>query len=316
MPKNLGTIKKVHLRDVFTNEASEFTPWLEKNINKLSEIMGIEIEEVQKEKGVGDFNADLIGVEANSGDKIIIENQIEQTDHDHLGKLITYASGVEAKYVIWIAKKIREEHQKALEWLNENTRNNLSFFGVEIEAISIDDSKPALNFKLVIEPNTWGREVKQSIEQIDERHKKYLQFYTRLISEYEKIKPEWSHLTPRPDSWLGFGAGKAGFNFNWSFRSNNKFNVELYIDTKDKDEIKMYFNELKKFSEIIDKKITGLLWEELPDKRASRIAIYYQMPTAAKNMDDKQMDDLISWAIEKMDLFKKIFPEYIQKLNN
>jgi len=312
--EKLSKISKVDIRKIF--DELGFTQWLKNNINQLSDVIGIEIENIEKGKGVGDFISDLIANEVNSENKIIIENQLEQTDHDHLGKIITYASGVGAKYIIWISKKIREEHQKALEWLNENSSNNgLSFFGVEIEAIQIDNSKPALNFKLVIEPNTWGREVKQNIEQIDERHKKYLLFYTRLVSEYEKIKPEWNHLTPRPDSWAGFGAGKSGFNFNWAFRGNNRFDVELFIDTGDQEEIKGYFSELKKYQKAINKRMPKLSWEELPERRASRIALYYQMQTSARNMDNKQIDKLIVWAIQKMDLFKKVFPEYIQKLD-
>ncbi|MDD5015234.1 MAG: DUF4268 domain-containing protein, partial [Atribacterota bacterium] len=283
--------------------------------NQLSDVVGIEIENIEEGRGIGDFVSDLVAKAVNSEDKIIIENQLEKTDHDHLGKIITYASGIGAKYIVWISNKLREEHQKALEWLNENSSNNgLSFFGVEIETIQIDNSKPALDFKIIIEPNSWERDVKQSSEQMDERLKKYLLFYTRLVAEYEKIKPEWSHLTPRPDNWLGFGAGKAGFNFNWSFRGNNRFDVELFIDTGNQDEIKSYFSGLKKYQKVINKKIANLSWEELPERRASRIALYYQMDTSARNMNDRQIDKLIIWAIQKMDLFKKVFTEYIRKL--
>jgi len=311
--EKLSKIKEVDIKKVFDSELS-FTHWLKNNIDQLSDIVGIEIENIEKGQGVGDFISDLIASEVNSENKIIIENQLKQTDHDHLGKIITYASGIGAKYIIWISKKIREEHQKALEWLNENNSNNLSFFGIELEVIQIDNSKPAINFKLIIEPNAWGREIKQTSEQIDERHKKYLLFYTRLVAEYEKIKPEWSHLTPRPDSWTGFGAGKSGFNFNWAFRGNNRFDMELFIDTGDQEEIKSYFSELKKYQKAINRRIPKLSWEELPERRASRIALYYQMDTSARNMDNKQIDKLIVWAIQKMDLFKKVFPEYIRKL--
>ena len=308
MKKNLGKIKQVDLRGVFQNEATDFTPWLENNIDELSEVIGIEIIDVKREGGVGNFSCDLIGTEANSENKVIIENQLEQTNHDHLGKIITYASGVGAKYVVWVARKIREEHQKALEWLNENA-SEVSFFGVEVSAIAIDESKPALSFRLVIEPNTWSKEVKQTVEQIDERHQKYLHFFTRLVSEYERIKPDWRHLTARPDSWLAFGAGKTGFSFVWAFRGDNRLDVELYIDTKDKDEVKAYFGELKQYKNEIDKQIPDLSWEELPEKRGSRIAIYKKMP-------DDQIDELVQWAIEQMDVFKKIFPQFIQKLGS
>ena len=315
MKKNLGKIKQVDLRGVFQNEATDFTPWLENNIDELSEVIGIEIIDVKREGGVGNFSCDLIGTEANSENKVIIENQLEQTNHDHLGKIITYASGVGAKYVVWVARKIREEHQKALEWLNENA-SGVSFFGVEVSAIAIDESKPALSFRLVIEPNTWSKEVKQTVEQIDERHQKYLHFFTRLVSEYERVKPDWRHLTARPDSWLAFGAGKTGFSFVWAFRGDNRFDIELYIDTKDKDEVKAYFEELKQYKNEIDKQIPGLSWEELPEKRGSRIAIYKKMSMAIKKMPDDQIDELVRWAIEQMDIFRKVFPQFIQKLGS
>lgn len=311
--KNLGKIKSVDLRVVFQNEATDFTPWLENNIEQLSETIGIEISDVKREGGVGNFSCDLIGIEANSENKVIIENQLEQTNHDHLGKIITYASGVSAKYVIWIAKKIREEHQKALEWLNENA-SEVSFFGIEVSAITIDKSKPALSFRLVIEPNTWSKEVKQATEQLDERHQKYLQFFTRLVAEYEKIKPEWRHLTAQPVRWLSSGAGKAGFSFIWVFRGDNRFAVELYIYTKDKDDVKAYFAELKRYQKEINRKIPNLSWEELPEKRASRIAIYKKMPAPIRKLSSEQMNELISWAISQMDIFKKVFPHYINKL--
>ena len=167
---------------------------------------------------------------------------------------------------------------------------------------------------MIVEPNTWSKEVKQATEQIDERHQKYLYFFTRLVSEYEKVKPEWGHLTARPSSWLAFGAGKTGFRFTWAFRGDNRFDTELYIDTKDKDEVKAYFAELKQYQQDIDSKIPNLSWEELPEKRGSRIAVYKKMSAPIKKLTDAQIDEIIQWAISQMDIFKKYFPEYINKL--
>lgn len=311
MSPTLGKIKKVPLREIFKNEAQDFTPWLEQNISQLSEVIGIEIEDVKRENGVGEFNADLIGTEVNSESRVIIENQLEDTDHKHLGQLITYASGIGAKYIVWVAKNIREEHQKALEWLNENATQGFSFFGVEVSAIRINDGPPAVNFELIIEPNTWSREVKQSTQQVDDRHKRYLYFFTRLVSEYEKVKPEWGHLTASPAAWLTFGAGKAGFRFTWSFRGNNRFSTELFIDVGDKEVNKTHFAELKELKGEIDEKIPSLEWEELPDRKGSRIALYYQMPAFVTDLTDEQIDNLMRWCIEKMDIFKKVFPKYI-----
>lgn len=312
-PQKLGRIKKVDLRKIFPDEAGDFTPWLEHHIDEIAETIGIEITDIKREAGVGSFSCDLIGTEVNSDDKVIIENQLAQTDHTHLGQIITYASGVGAKYVVWVAKKIREEHQKALEWLNENA-NGISFFGIEVSAISIDDSSPAVSFRLLVEPNEWEKEVKSVTDQVDERHRKYQQFFTRLVDEYGKTKKEWRQLMPRPESWLGFGAGRTGFNFNWAFGGDNQFKTELYIDTKDKDEVKNYFNGLMQSRGEIEKMIPGLHWEELPDRRASRIALYNKMPTTIKLMNDKQIDAMVEKAIDQMALFKRVLTPYIQNL--
>ncbi|MCG2699637.1 DUF4268 domain-containing protein [Candidatus Parcubacteria bacterium] len=314
---NLSKIEKVNLREIFSTER-KFSSWLKKNIKQLSDVIGVEIGDLKTEDRIGDFSADLVGVEANSEDQIIIENQFNQTDHDHLGKIITYASGKDAKYIIWIAEKIREEHQKALEWLNEGSSEDTSFFGLEINIIKIGNSDPAMDLKLIISPNAWGREIKHRTisQKVDARRQAYMRFFTRLVAEYEKAKSDWGHLSPKYAAWLAFGAGRTGFRFVWAFRGNNRFSTELFIDTGNKEENKNYFNELKNYQEKINEVILGLKWEELPDKKGSRIVVYYQMPASVKKLNDEQIDKLINWCIEQMDLFKKTFPKYIRKISN
>jgi len=314
MNKNLGKIKKLDLRTIFSDEAREFAPWLIENISVLSEKIGIDITDAKKEDEVGDFSVDITAEDENTGEKIILENQLEPTNHDHLGKLITYASGVGAKIVIWIAKQFREEHQKALEWLNENNTENVSFFGIKVFALSIDDGRPAVDFEVVVEPNEWQREIKIKSNELDERHARYLEFFSRLVNVYSEKGLPWQRLKARPESWIGFGGGIAGVVINWAFRGNNRFSIDVYIDTGDKDEVKMIFDELSKQRNEIDKKIPGLSWERLDDRRASRIALYKQLSTSIKNLKEEEFVSLINWAIEKMNLFKEVFTSYIKNL--
>jgi hypothetical protein len=316
MKKDLGKIKKLDLRNIFVDEAREFTPWLVDNISILSEKIGIDITNTKKEGDVGDFSVDITAEDENTGEKIIIENQLEPTNHEHLGKLITYASGIEAKVVIWIAKQFREEHQQALEWLNENNTENISFFGIKVFALSIDDGRPAVDFEVIVEPNEWQREIKTKSNELDERHARYLEFFSRLVNAYSEKGMLWQRLKARPESWIGFGGGKAGLTINWAFKGNNRFSTEVYIDTGDKDEVKMIFDELNKYCGEIDKKIPGLVWERLDDRRASRIALYNQLSTSIKNLDEKEFITLIDWAIEEMKLFKEVFTPYIKNLPN
>ena len=152
--KTLGKFQKVDLRDYWEDEAKEFTPWLSKdeNIEILSEAIGIDIEIEGKEVSVGNYKADLVGRDILNNKKIIIENQLEKTNHDHLGKIITYASGIEASIIIWICKTITEEHRQAIDWLNENMDDNIGFFAIEIELWKIDGSNPAPKFNIICRP--------------------------------------------------------------------------------------------------------------------------------------------------------------------
>lgn len=159
---NLGTLTEISdLREVWSHEAHDFTPWLAKNINILSETIGIDISIEDTEASVGDFNVDIFAVDADTGKKIIIENQLEETDHDHLGKLITYASGKAADLVIWLVRKARPEHRAAIEWLNNHTAEGVGFILCEIKVFRIGNSEPAPKFEIIEQPNDWVKEMRR-----------------------------------------------------------------------------------------------------------------------------------------------------------
>ena len=165
MNKPLGKLVKVDLR-YWKHEASEFTPWLahEENLKLLGETLGLELELTGTEQCVGDFNADIVAKDSDSGEIVIIENQLEWSDHKHLGQLLTYASGLGAKTVVWIASQIRDDHRQALNWLNNGTNEQVSFFGLEIELWRIGDSPPAPKFNVVCQPNSWQKRIATSVE--------------------------------------------------------------------------------------------------------------------------------------------------------
>jgi len=314
--QNLGKIKQVNLRDVFSKEDKDFTPWLNENLDILGEKLNLDIIDSNIEESVGSFNCDIIAKDSDSNKTIIIENQFGTTNHDHLGKIFTYAAGKNASIIIWIAENFREEHKKALEWLNENVdpESGLSFFGVEIKLIKIEDSPPAPDFRIVVKPNDWERTIKMSTRAISESSKKYLEFYTMLADEYSKINPKWRKVKPQPQSWLSFGAGKSGLAFVWAFKSNNRIAIELYIDTGDKNENKRIFEELEKHKEKIENEIKGLSWEKLEEKRACRIAIYKNIKGNIKSISEEDYPEIIKWASEIMKQFTNVFSKYIRKL--
>ena len=159
--RELGRLRRLNLRDIWSNEATEFTPWLaeSENLQILSETLGFELELEAKEKEVGSFYADIVCKDIGTDTTVLIENQLEQTDHDHLGKVLTYSAGLHAETVIWLAERFRDEHRAALDWLNEISRQNTQFFGLEIELWCIGDSAAAPKFNIVSMPNDWSRSV-------------------------------------------------------------------------------------------------------------------------------------------------------------
>jgi len=314
--QNLGKIKQINLKDVFDKEDKDFTPWLNENLDILGEKLNLDIIDNNIEENVGNFSCDIIARDSDSNKTIIIENQFGTTDHDHLGKILTYAAGKKAGIVIWIAENFREEHKKALEWLNENVdpKTGPSFFGIEIKLIKIENSPPAPDFRIVVKPNDWERMIKMSSQTISETSKKYLEFYSKLVDEYKKISPRWRKVKPQPQSWLSFGAGKSGLSFVWAFKSNNRFAIELYIDTGDKNENERIFEELEKHKDKIENELKGLIWEKMEEKRACRIALYKNIKGNIKYLSEEDYPEIIEWASKTMKEFSNVLSRYIKKI--
>jgi hypothetical protein len=179
-----GKIKKLNPRDIWPKEAKDFTPWLADNIGSLGEALGMELGLTDMEAAVGDFSLDLLAKDLGSGHTVIIENQLTQTDHDHLGKLLTYAAGYSASTVVWIAEVVRDEHRQALEWLNQRTDEDTQFFGVVIEVFKIDDSKPAYSFKPVVSPSEWQKAKRRHAGgTVSAKGELYRNYFQALIDE-------------------------------------------------------------------------------------------------------------------------------------
>ncbi len=176
--KELGHLERVPLRNAWADESREFTPWLLANADRLSSALNMDLDLKQAEHPVGDFSLDMIGEDATTGQRVIIENQLERSDHRHLGQLLTYAGGTQPAIVIWLADSFREEHVVALEWLNSTTRDDIGFFAVQIELFRIGDSQLAPHFTAVVRPNEWERAVKEhSIREVAPKKLLYREFW-------------------------------------------------------------------------------------------------------------------------------------------
>lgn len=212
--QSLGVIERIDdLRTIWPHEAYDFSKWLASDsaLALLSEAVDIDIVLEERESSVGEFSVDIFATEEGSSRRIIIENQLEHTNHDHLGKIITYAAGKDAEVIIWIVKHARDEHKKAIEWLNQHVDENIGFFLIEIELWKIGDSLPAPNFNVVERPNDWGKIIKTS-EGLSDRKKLYAEFW-QSFNEYVFSKKEFntffSKRKPQPQSWYDLSVGNS-----------------------------------------------------------------------------------------------------------
>lgn len=302
----LGTLKRLDLREYWKHEALDFTKWLSEpeNIALLSDEVGIGIEVTQTEASVGRFNVDILGQEENTGRKIIIENQLEITDHSHLGQLITYAAGLEAQYVIWIVREVREEHRQAVDWLNEHTDEEISFFLLALQLWQIEDSPPAPKFHVISHPNEWKKSVRTRAQEGDltDTTTKQLEFWQQLKEFAAEKYPELKLRTPRPQHWFDVAIGRSDCHVCLIVDSRqNKVRCELYIpDSKE------LYKALLDSKDQIEKEL-GLAgqmeWRELPGKKASRIQALHTF-----TFDDATTwNDAFRWLSETTLKFRKAF---------
>ena len=315
MSIHLGRLKKVELRDFFKDEARDFTPWLaeENNLELLGETLGLDIELEDTEVRIGKFSADIVGLDRSSNRTIIIENQLEKTNHDHLGKIITYGGGKDAGIVIWICKKIQQEHRKGLDYLNDISTEDYSFFGIEMELWRIGQSTPAPKFNIVVSPNEWSKSVKSATSTTRTlTDTKILQreFWTELKDYFTDNNTFLSMRTPRPQHWYSFGVGKSYFgidiridtqkNITWCdfnlWGSDVKDNYSFLL--KDKDEIE---NELG----------YELKWREMEGKKMSMISLSKNVNGNIK--DRETCEDCFVWFKEKSESFHKVFSPRVKQ---
>ena len=322
---NLAKIERVpDLRTTWPNEAQHFTPWLADNIGELGEALGMDLELQQTEAPVGGYSLDILATDLNSRRPVIIENQLEVTDHTHLGQLLTYASGFDAGVIIWITREFRDEHRQALDWLNQRTGEDTQFFGVEVELWRIGDSPPAPHFKLAATPNGWRKSKINGLASnlITPRQQQNIDFRQSLINTLRQnygTNPR-AQDRPVPATWLVieypirsvryaaiWHRGKPGMEMiiERSGVEGGHWNQELFKALeKQRAEIE---------STLLDTDVDeSFAWEPSQDGKRSRIAIY-------RNGDfyeeTESMDELRAWMITKLLKFRAVFGPRLAELS-
>lgn len=314
MKKNIEKIKKVPLREVWKNEAKDFTSWLFDNIEILGEELDMDLTATDKEGDAGSFSVDIVAEDEN-GQKVVIENQLEKTNHEHLGKILTYLANLDAKIAIWISSNPRPEHERAIEWLNE-FGPGIAFYLIQIEAYKIGNSNPAAKFSIIAGPSEEAEVIGKKKKEYAKRHVLRKEFWTQLLEKAKQKTSLHANITPGMYHWVGAGAGKQGISYNYVI-TKKYGGCEIYLD-KGKDYTKpninkIRFDKLYKHKRQIEKKFRGRLnWERLDNARASRISIKF---TGASLNDKERWEGLQDKMVDAMARMENAFKAYIKELN-
>lgn len=312
--RELSTIKSVDIRDVWSNEAENFTPWLAEHIAELGEALGLELESTGVEAPVGNYRLDIL---ARDRDRLVaIENQLGETDHTHLGQLLTYAAGYDASVAVWIAGKFRDEHREALDLLNRRADGESEFFGVVVEVWQIDGSRPAPHFRVISAPNDWRKQTKaKSPNGVgSELGQLYSKFFQELVDNLGKGHDIPQARTVNGRSYQSFRTGHGGSVYGavFSTKDGGRAQIEVYIDCGDKAQNEERFDQLESQRTEIESEVGGKFdWERLEDRRACRISVV--RPGSIRD-DQKNLDEIRDWMIEKLPAFKKTFGPRLAEL--
>lgn len=304
----LGQLTRVSdIRKIWPHERYDFSAWLLENGEALAEVLEIELELDRAEEPVGDFSLDLIGRDLTNGAVLMVENQLEATDHWHLGQVLLYAAGTGAGTIVWIAHRFRPEHRQALNWLNENTSEGFHFFGVEVEVVKIGDSDPAPLFSLAVQPSEWQKKARKKAEAsaLIGKAKFYADFWERFVARVKEEHPGWTRRDARvrSENWLDFPSGIPGSYLAASFARGARLRHELYIDSGDEEQNLALLRALENQRETLES-VYGrpLTFEELPDRRATRVAEYLE---SADVSDVNRHDEFIGWFFDAGDRLRR-----------
>jgi hypothetical protein len=307
-------------REVWPSEPGDFTPWLRENADALAEALGIDLELTAIEHQVGPFFLEVIGQDLTNKGVLVVENQLTQTDHDHLGKLITYAANTDAVTVVWMALSFREEHRQAIAFLNELGREKARFYGVEIAAARIDASAPAPLFRVVAQPNDSHAQASvaasATASELSGKGALYAAFWERFLERLKAEHPGWSRARKGPaENWLSLPAPSRG-GWSWYVVSfprgteGQQLRCELYIDSADPAVVAQHYGELYEHRDAIETAFgAALSWEPLEGRRASRIAAYRDGDVA--DVDDH--DEYIDWFVSTFARLRSALDPYLTR---
>lgn len=315
---NLGRLEKVDVRNIWTSEASDFTPWLarEDNLALIGEVIGIDLELEAQEKFVGPFRADILCKDTVTSAWVLIENQLERTDHTHLGQLLTYAAGLDAVTIVWIASRFADEHRAALDWLNTATAEGIDFFGLEIELWRIGDSAVAPKFNVVSKPNAWRETVSEGARRLEvgertQTNQLQVEYWQAFGAYLEQHGSTLRASKAQPQHWMHFALGRSGFVLGAFIGTRDKW-IQVALELQSTG-AKAHFHLLLNQQAAIEGALgTPLDWRELPGKKMSVIAL--RKGAMAPDVRE-QWSEQHAWLMERLEAFHRVFGPRVRNLN-
>lgn len=292
-------------REIWPTEDRDFTPWLAKHLDDLSAIISMDLQLIEKEAPVGGFRSDLVCKELGTESSVIVENQLEESDHDHLGKILTYAAGREARTVVWISTSFRDEHVQAIRWLNTISREDVSFFGVRLRAVKIGTSQPAMDLTVVVGPSDWEKTGAES--SLTESDKLRREFFGQIIAAVPTQLR--GNVTKPATHWQSFSSGKSSCWYQLEPVGKEKILAAMMIDTGNRDETKRAFERFELLKSQVEHQFgESLEWNKSPGTNRSWIGVKH--PFAVK--DRATWEPAIAWSIERLTRLKAVFGPLIQ----
>ncbi len=291
---DLGTLKEVSLREAWSHEAHSFTPWLADNLDRLSTAIGIPLELEGQEVSVESFSADILARNPQNDTRVLIENQLEQTDHTHLGQILTYLAGLEAQVVIWVASSFRDPHLSAVKWLNDHTVAPFAFFAVQVKAVRIDDSPIAPLFEIVAKPNDWDRQIQKQVRstgELSELSKWRLRFWEHLLTRH-----------PEQEEW----DGRSATSSHWRQVPNTDIWVSIYISKKEvglfvrgwrSTDREVVFRQLEPHQENLEKSLG------VPIGNGGKSGYFFSQKSIGDLTDESCWSEKVDWLHQMQDLY-------------
>lgn len=302
----LGRLQIVPPRAIWPHEALDFTPWLLQNVDVLSDLLGMDLVLDAAEHPVGDFSLDLKGYDEATGEVVIVENQLELSDHTHLGQIITYAAGTDPTTIVWVTTGFRPEHRAAIDWLNQRTDEHTRVFGVVIQVVRIGESQPAPSFDLVAQPNDWEKRVKNASNagtsgEVSATMRRYREFWEATLERIRAEHPEWTRARTNGASWCNTSLGLGGTMLSMAW-VNGSLVAQLYFDSRDADLNQARFDWLHEHRDDFDAALgQPATWDRMDGRKGARIMVH----SPFDDLDDQtRWPEMIDWLIAQQLLLR------------